>query len=219
MSTTPNMNLQLPTVTVTLGPEWASNINDAFSVVDQHDHSSGKGVKISPAGLNINSSLTFNNNRAINVSGSQFQSLSATQTGASNANLIYVVGGNLYFTNGSGAVVQITSGGTLLPSPGAITSYDRQSVSSNLVISPASTFVFLNVDTAAPRTITLPDVTAVSDGRIYIIKDESGSANTNNITINAAGSDTIDGQSSTVLDSNYGTIKIVGNGTDKWFIS
>jgi len=219
MSVTTNMNLTLPTVTVTLGPTWANEVNAAFEKVDSHNHSSGSGVKVNPAGMNINANLDFNDNRAINVSGTKYQNLIAAESGASNTNLIHVVGGDLYYTNGSGTAIQLTSGGAIISSPGAITSYTRSQISSNLVISPASSVVFFNVDTTIARSITLPLASAVADGRIYIFKDEDGTANTNNITINRAGSDTIDGQTSVVVDSNFGSVQVVGDGSSQWFIS
>ena len=61
MATT-NMNLTLPTVSITVGPEWATLLNAALTDIDAHDHTSGKGVKITPAGLNINADLELNGN-------------------------------------------------------------------------------------------------------------------------------------------------------------
>ena len=54
MATTPNMTLDLPVVSTTPGPTWATAVNEAFDTVDTHDHSTGNGVKITPTGLNIN---------------------------------------------------------------------------------------------------------------------------------------------------------------------
>ena len=50
------------------------------------------------------------------------------------------------------------------------------------------------------------------------MKDEGGVAHTNNITILASGSQTIDGQNSVVLESPYGSIQLFCNGSDKYFI-
>jgi hypothetical protein len=43
---TANMNLSLPTVSVTIGPTWATQLNTALETVDVHDHTSGKGVQV-----------------------------------------------------------------------------------------------------------------------------------------------------------------------------
>jgi len=63
------------------------------------------------------------------------------------------------------------------------------------------------------RTITLP---APTNGRILIIKDCTGSAATNNITINPNASELIDGASSKVITSNWGEVQLQSNGTN-WF--
>lgn len=71
--------------------------------------------------------------------------------------------------------------------------------------------------TAAPRTITLPDSATAGSGFYLVVKDESGAAGTNNITITRAGSDTIDGATSIVITVNYGVLKIYSDGAGKWF--
>ena len=219
MATTAFMNLELPTVTITLGPEWANQVNAALEVVDAHDHSSGSGTKVTPLGLNINSELEFANNRASDLELVEFRSQSTTKTGSSNANSIYSTSGNLYFTNGNGVAIQLTSGGSVISVPAAVQNFERQNVASDLIINPADTFVYLTVDTTVARQITLPLAASVSDGRIYIIKDKDGQSLDNNITVVRAGSDTVDGATSQVLNSNYGSWMIVGDGASNWYIS
>lgn len=63
------------------------------------------------------------------------------------------------------------------------------------------------------RTITLPDATACS-GRQYIIKKIDSSANT--VTVATQTGQTIDGQASVGLNTQYQFIKIVSNGQN-WF--
>lgn len=65
-------------------------------------------------------------------------------------------------------------------------------------------------------TITLPPVSLAQEGRVYEIKDESGGASTNTITIDGNGSETIDGSATQTINSNYGFYKlIVSNGA--WY--
>lgn len=69
--------------------------------------------------------------------------------------------------------------------------------------------------TAAARTIS----TTVGDqlpGRQMIIKDESGAAGTNNITFDPAGSVTVDGATTKVINTNYGVLRLYCDGTN-WF--
>lgn len=110
MATTANMALTLPVVSSTIGPTWATMVNAAFESIDSHDHTSGKGVKIPTSGLNINADLPFSNYLATGLKGAQFNSQASALT---TLNCVHVAGGNLWFTNASGAQVQITSGGSV----------------------------------------------------------------------------------------------------------
>lgn len=219
MSTTPNMLLSLPTVSVTIGPDWANEINTALETVDTHDHSSDKGVKVTPAGLNINADLDISDQIFYNFKSVQFQEQLAVLSGASNANAMYSVSGNLYFTSGAGTAVQLTDGGSIVSTPSSASTFETTAVASNLTISNSDTFVYLIVDTTAARNITLPLASSVSAGRIYIIKDSSGQSETYNITLTAAGADTIDGDATQTLNSNNGSWMIVGDGASSWYIS
>lgn len=69
-------------------------------------------------------------------------------------------------------------------------------------------------NTAAPRTITLANADKDSAKRIEI-KDESGGAATNNITI-VAETGTIDGAASVAITANYGVARLYSDGTN-WF--
>ena len=67
--------------------------------------------------------------------------------------------------------------------------------------------------TAAVRTITLPAVADAVVGKEYIIADESGVCSVNNITIQAAGAELIDGSNTYVMNSNYQSTTVVCTGT------
>jgi len=213
------MNLDLPTVTVELGPEWANKLNTALESVDEHDHSSGKGAPIPTSALNINADLDFNDQKIYDLLSTQYSDQTATLTGASNALSIYSVSGNLYFTNLSGTAVQLTDGNSITASPAAVQSFEIQSVSANLTILPASTPTYFLVDTSASRTITLPLAANVTSGRVYFIKDISGQSHANPITLDIQGSDTVDGGSSVTLNSDYGAWMAIGDGVGNWYIS
>jgi len=72
--------------------------------------------------------------------------------------------------------------------------------------------------TAAARTITLPLASTYPAGVPLRVKDESGAAGTNNITITRVGSDVIDGATTSVISTNYGGRHIYSDGVDKWFL-
>ena len=218
MSTT-NMLLELPVPTVTIGPEWATELNAAIEVIDAHDHSSDKGARITPAGLDINTSLDIDNNIFYNFKATKFQDQTVALSGSSNSNSVYTVAGNLYFTSGAGTAIQLTDGASLASTPGSASIFETTNVTSNITISNSDTFVYLIVDTSVARTITLPLAAGVSNGRAYIIKDSSGNTETANITIATQGADVIDGESSQTLSSNYASWMVIGDGSSKWYIS
>ena len=213
------LGLDLPTVTVTLGPEWATKVNAAFEVIDEHNHTNGKGVQIPTAGLNINADLEFNGNAALELTKLGMINNASILSGAANATSLSVANGNLYYTNESGTAVQITSGGSITTAPGALQTVERQQVATDLIISPSDTFVFLAVDTSGPRQITLPLANSVASGRCYIIKDINGNAIAQNITLVAQGSDTIDGAASYVLDSDLGSWWVIGDGVSAYNVA
>lgn len=78
-------------------------------------------------------------------------------------------------------------------------------------------------DTSAARTITLPDPTngllnPFPLNKSYIIKDQSGAAATNNITI-ATAAGTIDGASTAKINTNYGSIVVKSDGTNYFIVN
>jgi hypothetical protein len=217
MPVTPNMTLDLPSVSVTVGPDWATLLNAALTLVDAHDHTTGKGVKITPAGLNINADVDFNESYIGDCGGLRLKSHSAVLVTPSDIRELYSVSGDLYYNNSSGTAVQITSGGSVTAaSDGTARKFDRASVNSNTTINAAATVSYYDVDTTSSVTFTLPAANGVSAGRFYEFKDTTGNAGTNNIIINRAGSDTIDGATSVTLNVNYQSVRLISDGTSKW---
>lgn len=118
----PNMNLPVPIVGVDPGPDWATNINACLGILDQHNHSSGQGVQITPSGLNINSDLTMNSNNLTYVNTVRFVNLSGTLAGTSpNLGCIYEANNELIYNDGAGNVVPITKTGSVNAGAGSIT--------------------------------------------------------------------------------------------------
>lgn len=109
MATTPNMNLTIPEVLVTTGPNYATQVNQAFDEIDSHDHSTGKGARITPSGLNINTTLPLNNNSLTNVKAVTL----ATQTSITNNKSIYSKGNDLFFRDANGTEIQLTASGAV----------------------------------------------------------------------------------------------------------
>jgi len=72
---------------------------------------------------------------------------------------------------------------------------------------------YLGVDTSSARTINLLAASSAGAGRMVVIKDETGSANTHNITVNRAGTDTIDGATSKTINAAYGLLRLISTGS------
>jgi len=70
--------------------------------------------------------------------------------------------------------------------------------------------------TGAVTSLTLPTAQATA-GRTITIKDAGGNAGTNNITIDTEGSETIDGDSTWVINGNYDWLILYSDGSN-WFI-
>jgi hypothetical protein len=109
--------LAKPAVGTTTGPQWATDLNTSIDAVDGHDHSTNKGIRITPAAVNINADLEFNQNSASELKNVIFDS---SVTAATTSYSVYQASGNLYWRNGSGTAVQITVGGTVNVASGGI---------------------------------------------------------------------------------------------------
>lgn len=122
------MNLQIPGVGTEIGPLYAQEVNNSLSIIDTHDHSPTKGVQITPAGININTSLSFNNNFATEIAGLTLYAQSTTPA----LNTIYQTGNDLYFVDGIGNNIRLTISGGVAGTPGSI---------SNLVFPATATYI------------------------------------------------------------------------------
>lgn len=67
-----------------------------------------------------------------------------------------------------------------------------------------------------PITVTLPTAASVGPGKMFLVQDIDGQAGTNNITVTRSDSDTINGQASIFLTSNYEQLKLYSNGISRY---
>ena len=65
--------------------------------------------------------------------------------------------------------------------------------------------------------LSLSTAATLADGKVIYIKDESGNATTNNITITPYSTETIDGSSSIGITSSYGSVALIKN-SGSWFL-
>jgi hypothetical protein len=225
--TTPFMGLTVPVPSTTqgipsapAGQDWATLITAIFSKIDSHNHTSGNGAMITSSSILISSDFSLNGNNINAVNSLRLNSQGSTLSGSSDVGSLYQVLGDLYYNNGGGTAVKITTGSVVNSSTTSNVNFLEQAVSSNITIAAAATFNLYSINTTAPRTITLPLANAVAAGRWYIFKDLTGNSATNPITILTAGSQLIDGSgTSAVFGSAYGAWQLESDGASVWKVS
>lgn len=111
----PNMNLVIPTVGQEQGPTYAFDVNSSLTLIDQHDHSPGRGVQITPAGMNINADLSMNGFSLLAAATIVFNASGSAST--TPMSLSVAPGGespqqeDLWYTPDTGVPIQITKNG------------------------------------------------------------------------------------------------------------
>jgi hypothetical protein len=125
------------------------------------------------------------------------------------------LGGIDGFGDGVAAALAVDANGS-----GGFATAKRNAIANANVIVNASTRIIAYTSISTARTVTLCAASDFPTGVVLTIVDESGSCSTSNtITINRAGSDTIDGATSAVLSSAYGSIGLVSDGVSKWTVA
>ncbi len=206
------MLLVLPVPEVQVGPDWAQNIVDALQKIDTHDHSSNNGAKVTPAGILINANLDMKSYKAINSLAVAFSDAGATDL---EPGKLYRIGQNLWYNNQAGVPVQITSG-TAVAAPGAGAFVADVPASYPYSVVSGDAQKVLLIDSSASRTINLPPAT---NAMFFTIKDATGLAQTNNITVTPNLTDLIEGvNASFVMNENYGARGFISDGLTSWYV-
>ena len=119
----------------------------------------------------------------------QFSNTGATILGAASSTAIHQVNGGLNVTT--------------------------RTITANLTVDTTTTDYAILCNAAGAITVTLP---APANGRTLVIKDISGNASTNNITVAQHASETIEGvAASYLIQVSYQAITLVSDGTNWWF--
>ena len=174
---TPYMNLVLPIPGLETGPQYAIDIDQAFTQIDQHSHIPGQGLPIPTAGININSDLSLNSLNLITARSSRYVNQVSPLSLGTDITCIYVSGGELYYNDLLGNQVQLTLGGAVdtsgsgnITGMGATTAsvvytainhtfsfYSNTNTPAALLTGPLS----IGTNTASPNTITLTTVNSL----------------------------------------------------------
>ncbi len=127
-------------------------------------------------------------------------------------NITLVAGTGITLSPGTGLV---TLGGSITISSTGSSLFNYKNV--NHGSSPytvLSTDQYLSVDSSG-GTVTLDFPNTPTTYQVWYVKDRTGNASTNNISITTVGgTDTIDGQTTYKIVSNYGAVNLIYNGTN-----
>jgi hypothetical protein len=165
------------------------------------------------------------NNEAYYISGTGVGGyLSNVDFGSSAAsNVAPTSGYAIQNTTGGWAMNGCTSYGCLLFELGTVTNggqsnqgdvVQTKSTAVSYVASQNDYYIGVT-STASARTITIPQ--SVNEGKVFYIKDESGAAGTNAITVSPSAG-LIEGQASQDINTNYGTMQIIKRGSNYFII-
>ena len=227
------LNITLPDVGTTVGPTWATELNEAWQSLDSHDHSSGKGKQIPSSGIAINDNLGFRTSgdtaesfSPTNMLTANFFNNATALSGTAYINSAFSGGttGELYYINSNGDQCQITNGTSVNVTGQDSLSYGVSLISTASSLAFADNFSLYLINSSTAVAITLPLLSSGTDGRFFIIKDYYGSASTANITINVSGKDHKIGKASStstshVISSDEGSVVLVGyKSTNRWVI-
>lgn len=111
MPTLPNMGLITPTLGADKGV-WDDKINAMAGQIDAHDHTAGKGLKITPAAMTINADLPFGGNAATGLGKVAFTAVTALAAGLTTL-FVNTADGELYWRTAGGANVKLTAGSSI----------------------------------------------------------------------------------------------------------
>ncbi len=170
---TPNMNLPVAIPGQEPGPDWATDIVADMYAIDSHDHTNGKGVPITPDGMNITADLPMNGNNLTEVRSVNFEAQAAPLNLAGDLGCLYVSGADLYYNDEAGNQVRITQSGSVTGSSGTITGLPSGTASASY---SAGTFTFQSA-TSTPANMAVGPL---------IIGRNAASSKTVSLTPNAA---------------------------------
>ena len=192
--TTPYMLLDLPVVSSTIGPTWASMLNAAISSgIDSHNHTATKGVQIPTGGININADLPFNGYNATAVRSLRFMAQDAPLALGTDNGCLFEVGVDLCYRDGNGNLIQLTAGGALnAASIGGIGGDYSTSSASVFYTTATTTYSFWtdtnksgNIDcgkviirepgVASAHSITLQSPTSLAADKVLTLPQPAGS--------------------------------------------
>jgi hypothetical protein len=222
---TPEMGLNVPTL-VTQGPAAQADVSNDLIIIDGHDHSPGNGAPINLSGQPVDGPLSLQDNPLTNTQAIEFISQPSQLVGSQDVNTLYVNQNVLGFNDSNGVFHPLSGGSANIVN---FTNFTFRDVSANFTIAYTDTYNLININTSGGAiTGTLPIAGYVapqgyppSTGRLFVFRDVSNNAGTNNITIQvapASGNTFGDnGNTTWVINSNGGYVAFYSDGVDLWW--
>lgn len=190
-----------------------------------------RGSLGSPAAVQAGDILTFFSGQGYGASTFPSAStgainITAGETFTNSSNLTYMA----FNTTPTGSVTSAeafrvaTAGVTLGPQSGSTAIHNingglnrtNKTITANYAVDTTTTDDIISCNAAGAITVTLPTPT---NGRTLVIKDISGAATTNNVTIARHASENIEGvAASYLIQVSYGTVILYSDGTNWWII-
>lgn len=136
----PNMGLPVPVTGQEAGPTYANDVNNSLNIIDSHTHSAGSGVPVTPAGLNLNSDLSFLSNNAVSLRSTRYTLQNSPLAGGLDLACAYVSGVDLWFNDANGNQIQITQNGGIAGTSGSISNLTAPASAS--YVSGSKTFIW-----------------------------------------------------------------------------
>lgn len=206
----PNMNLPVPIVGVEPGPDWANDINSCLSAIDSHNHTSGQGLPITPAAMQIDADLSFSYAsvyyNATNLRTVRFNNNAVAPALVTDRGCLYELNNDLYYNDGAGNQVRITSGGSIVGTAGSISglpsgtagvaytslngTYTFSQATSTAANLDAATYVLRypgSYPTPSGNYIALRAPSTLASGFAYTFPNATPAANNNYLTCSTTG--------------------------------
>lgn len=221
VTTSPNMALPIPLETDP-GPDYAANVNASLLAIDGHTHTGAPtdGKQLDLSKQLCTGDVELNGNDLGTARSVELQNNPSNLTGTEDVNCLCVVNNVLGFNNSAGTFVPLTGALATLP-----TNFSAITVTTNYTIAPNSPYTLIECNAGAPITVTLPVAAAITPspiGRFFIIKDVSGAAQTNNITIIVTGASgnlfQPENAASRTIATNGGYAAIFTDGVSVWYL-
>lgn len=215
------MNLIGITIGTDTGLQIETNINTNTNTLDGHNHSPGSGTQITPAGMAIISDLPFGNNNATTLRSVRFVPQGAPLSTGADLGCLYESGVDLYYNDGSGNQVQITSGGAVNATSSGISSGSATAsfVSSVLVVNAAASTpaniqcgsILLGNNVASSNFITVGPPSALSASYTFTLP---AAASVGMLNMDGSGNVTSVDPSSGTISYNTSTKLLSFNGSN-----